>query len=220
MTSEKLRIDIISDTLCPWCFIGKRRLERALQILGDPAADVFWHPFQLDSTIPPEGIDRQLYLTRKFGPDGAKQIYARIEQAGDEEGIPFAFDKIRKSPNTLDSHRLIRWATPEGKQNDVAERLFSLLFVEGQDIGDKAVLADAAGDAGMDKDEIAIKLNSDEDLEIVKREVAEASQLGISGVPAFIIARAGLVNGAQSAEVLAQAIMQFTKRQEPSSAAE
>lgn len=219
MTSDKLRIDIISDTLCPWCFIGKRRLERALKILGNPAVEIFWHPFQLDSTIPPEGIDRKLYLSRKFGADGAKQVYARIEQAGAEEGIPFAFDKILKSPNTLDSHRLIRWATAVGRQNEVAERLFALLFIEGADIGDKEVLADAAADCGLDREEISEKLQTDEDLETVKREVAEAYRLGISGVPAFIIARSGLVNGAQSAEILADAIQRFARQPSPSTAA-
>ncbi len=218
MTSDKLRIDIISDTLCPWCFIGKRRLERALDLLGKPSAEIVWHPFQLDSTIPPEGIDRQLYVTRKFGPAGAKHVYARIEQAGAEEGIPFAFDKIRKSPNTLNSHRLIRWATAAGKQNEVAERLFELMFVEGADIGDGEVLAEAAAACGMDREEVAKKLRTDEDLEIVKREVAEAYQLGITGVPAFIIARTGLVNGAQSAEILAKAIREFAGLPEASAA--
>jgi len=220
VTAKKLRIDIVSDTLCPWCFIGKRRLERALEILGQPDREIFWHPFQLDATIPPEGIDRQLYLTRKFGEEGAKKVYARVEQAGAEEGIAFAFDKIRKSPNTLDSHRVIRWATHENKQNEVAERLFSLIFVEGADIGDKDVLAGAARDVGMDSDEVCQKLQSDVDLEDVKREVEEAHRLGIGGVPAFIIANAGLINGAQPAEGLAEAITQITAEQEQQGAAE
>ncbi|MGD9869365.1 MAG: DsbA family oxidoreductase, partial [Hyphomicrobiales bacterium] len=140
----RLDIDVVSDVMCPWCYIGKRRLEHALALVPEIQADVRWRPFQLDPTIPAEGMNRQDYLDRKFGPGGAGKIYKQIELAGEAEGIPFRFDRIARSPNTLDCHRLIRWAAHDGFQDAVVDRLFELFFLEGADIGDRAVLVETA----------------------------------------------------------------------------
>lgn len=146
-----LTIDIVSDVVCPWCYIGKRNLEAALQQLPDSNIEVRWHPYQLDPTIPPEGIARRVYLERKFGAR-VDEIYTRVAAAGRQAGLDFAFDRIERSPNTLDAHRLIRWSQSVGKQDAVVERLFRAFFIEGRDIGDRAVLVDAASEAGMEAD--------------------------------------------------------------------
>jgi len=146
-----MQIDIVSDTVCPWCFIGKRRLERALAMRPDVPVEIFWRPYRLDPTVPREGVDRRAYMKAKFGdsPRSAAMGEA-IRSEGAGEGIDFAFDKIAKTPNTLDSHRLIRWAAGAGVQDAVVERLFKAYFIEGRDIGDAQVLTDVAGEAGMD----------------------------------------------------------------------
>jgi 2-hydroxychromene-2-carboxylate isomerase len=135
-------IDVVSDVMCPWCYIGKRRLEAAVAALPEVALDVQWRPFQLDATIPPEGMDRRMYLERKFGgAEAAERVYAPVRAAGEAEAIPFAFDRIRRSPNTINAHRLIRWAGQAGLQEEMVERLFRLYFIEGGDLTDTAVLA-------------------------------------------------------------------------------
>jgi predicted DsbA family dithiol-disulfide isomerase len=202
----QIRIDVVSDTICPWCFIGKRRLEKALAELPNVKASVHWRPFLLDRTIPEGGMDRETYLTRKFGADGTKHIHDRIRAAGAGEGIAFAFEKIKKTPNTIDSHRLLHWADAEGKQDAVAERLFRLYFLEGADIGSRKVLAGAASDAGMDGDAVMSRLNTDEAHSLILREVQEANAFGIDGVPCFIFDRRTFLPGAQSSEVLTEAI--------------
>ena len=206
---EPLKIDIVSDVMCPWCFIGKRRLEKALSETTDIAVKVEWHPFQLDPTLPPEGKDRQQYLSEKFG-DAARiaEIYGRIGAAGASEDIPFAFDKITRSPNTLDAHRLIRWAGVEGVQDAVVERLFELYFLEGGDLTDRKVLAGAAEDAGMNPEVVSRLLATDADLAETEAEVVHAQAIGVQGVPCFILDGKYAVSGAQPAEVLAGAIRQ------------
>jgi predicted DsbA family dithiol-disulfide isomerase len=205
---KKLTLDVVSDVVCPWCFIGKRRLEAALAMAPDLDVDLRWRPFQLDSTIPPGGISRQEYVERKFGPDRAASIYDRVRAVGTEVGIPFDFEKITRSPNTLDAHRLLRWALDAGCQDLLKERLLRLYFTEGADVGDHAVLARAAADCGMDADEVRRRLASDEDVESVRSEIDRVQKLGVNGVPFFILAGKYGVSGAQSAEALVEAMRQ------------
>ena len=204
-----LKIDVVSDVMCPWCFIGKRRLEKALASVPDVAVEVEWHPFQLDPTLPQEGKDRAAYLNEKFGgPERAATIYARIEEAGASEDIAFAFDKITRSPNTLDAHRLIRWAGIEGLQDAVVERLFALYFLEGANLTDPEVLVGAAADAGMDAEVTRRLLASDADLAETEAEVVRAQAMGVQGVPTFVLDGKYAVSGAQPADVLGDAIRQ------------
>ena len=202
-----MQIDIVSDTVCPWCFIGKRRLGRALALRPDVPVQVFWRPYRLDPTIPREGVDRRAYLKAKFG-DGPRSTAMgdAIRSEGAGEGLDFAFDKIAKTPNSLDSHRLIRWSTNTGVQDEVVERLFRAYFVEGRDIGDAQVLTDIAGEAGMDAARVAELLAKDSDLAAVEREAGMANQMGISGVPTFIFDSKMMISGAREPEVLVKII--------------
>ena len=209
MSSElqPVTIDVVSDVMCPWCLIGKRRLEKALEMREGVPVNVRWRPFQLDATIPEDGMDRQEYLNRKFGgPEGAKNIYDNVRAAGAEEGIPFKFEDIKKSPNTINAHRLIRWAETTGVQDEMAERLFQLYFMEGGDLTDKEVLADNAEKAGMEREVVETLLAGDADKDAVKNEIATASQMGVTGVPCFIVDGKYAVMGAQQPEVIAGAI--------------
>lgn len=202
-----MQIDIVSDTICPWCFIGKRRLAKALASRPDVKAEVLWRPFRLDPSVPREGVDRRAYLQAKFGdnPNRAAMSEAlRSEGAG--EGLDFAFDKIARTPNTLDSHRLIRWAAGAGVQDNVVERLFEAYFFDGRDIGDAAVLTEVAEAAGMNGALVANLLSGDADLEPVEREAGMASQMGISGVPTFIFDGKFMISGAREPEILARII--------------
>jgi len=202
-----MQIDVVSDTVCPWCFIGKRRLDRALAMRPDIEAQVFWRPYRLDPTIPKEGVDRKAYLKAKFG-DGPRNsaMGDALRSEGASEGLTFAFDKIAKTPNTLDSHRLIRWAGGQGVQDAVVERLFSAYFLEGRDIGDADVLTGVAKEAGMDPDLVSELLARDADLETVEREAGMANQMGISGVPTFIFDSRFMISGAREPEILVKII--------------
>jgi predicted DsbA family dithiol-disulfide isomerase len=198
-----MQIDIVSDTVCPWCFIGKRRIDRAMAMRPDVKFDLFWRPYRLDPTIPHEGVDRRAYLKAKFGDSPRSSAMGdaiRAEGAG--EGIEFAFDKIAKSPNTLNSHRLVRWSLSAGVQDAVVERLFQAYFVDGRDIGDSAVLAAVAVEAGMDGDLVAALLAGDADLESVEREAGLANEMGITGVPTFIFDSKFMISGAREPELL------------------
>ncbi len=204
-----MQIEIVSDTICPWCFIGKRRFEKALAAFKAKAPDtdiqIGWRPFQLNPDMPAGGIGRQDYLSQKFGgAENAKRVYDPIHDAGKGEDIPFAFGAIPKTPNTVNSHRLIREAAEHGKQDAVVERLFNAYFIEGKDIEGAASLADLAADAGLDRDETLAYLESDEDVETIKLEDTMARQMGIQGVPCFIIDRKYAVSGAQSPEALVE----------------
>ncbi len=204
---QPISVDIISDVMCPWCYIGKRRFEKALQLKPDIAVDVRWRPYQLDETIPPEGVDRQEYLSKKFGgTDRAKQIYQAVSDAGDMESIPFEFGKIERSPNTVNAHRLIRWAVTPGLQDEMVERLFSLYFIEGGDLTDRDVLLKAAEDVGLDTSLIAELIDTDADAELVSKEINLAREMGVSGVPCFIVANKYAVMGAEQPEVIARAL--------------
>lgn len=207
-----LEIDVISDVMCPWCYIGKRRLEKALAMLPGIEVDVRWRPFQLDHTIPETGMDRQEYLRNKFGSDAdAAQIYEPVRAAGRAEDIPFQFEKIAISPNTLNAHRIIRWAMAEGVQDEVVERLFQLYFIEGANLTDKQVLADAAVDAGVDRAVVEHLLAGDTDKAETQAEIARIQQMGVTGVPAFIIGNRYAVMGAREPEIIAQAIQEVAR---------
>lgn len=202
-----MQIDVISDTICPWCYIGKRRLERALRLRPQITFDVRWRPFQLDPTTPPEGVDRKVYIERKFGSsDKIKPIHNALLKAGEDEGLAFAFEKIARTPNTINSHRLIRWSHSMGVQDEVVELLFRRYFMEGADIGQTKVLAQIAAEAGMDAELVEELLESEADLEKVQHEDSMARKIGINGVPTYLIGGKVLINGAQDAEVLARVI--------------
>jgi predicted DsbA family dithiol-disulfide isomerase len=207
MSDAMVTIDVVSDVMCPWCYIGKRRLEAAVAALPEVVLDVQWRPFQLDATIPPEGMDRRMYLERKFGgAEAAERVYAPVRAAGEAEAIPFAFDRIRRSPNTINAHRLIRWAGQAGLQEEMVERLFRLYFIEGGDLTDTAVLAKAAAEAGMEHEVAERLLASEADIAEVRADIEAAQNMGITGVPTFIVAGRYAVVGAQPADVLADAI--------------
>lgn len=202
-----MQIDVISDTVCPWCFIGKRRLARAMEMRPEVEFEVLWRPYQLDPKVPREGVDRAAYMKAKFGEGPRVSAMGdALKAEGLREGISFAFDKIERRPNTLDSHRLIRWAGTAGLQDTVVERLFAAYFLEGRDIGDPAVLEFLAADVGMDSIEVADLLSSDTDLAAVERETRLAGEMGITGVPTFIFANKYVLSGAREAEVLVQVI--------------
>lgn len=218
---EPIVIDVISDVMCPWCYIGKRRLEAALATLPDIAVSVRWHPFQLDSTLPKHGKDRQQYLSDKFGGiERAKSFYAQIKDAGLEEGIDFAFDKITLSPNTLDSHRLILWSRADDLQDEVVELLFKAYFLDGADLTKSETLVQVAQDAGMQSDLVEQLYETDSDLEKTRQQVKRAQEMGVTGVPCFIIDERFVLAGAEKAETLAAAIRhaEETRTSEPDAA--
>jgi predicted DsbA family dithiol-disulfide isomerase len=221
---EPLTIDIVSDVVCPWCYLGEKRLEQALAEEAGPIV-VRWRPYQLDPTIPEGGLDRAEYMAKKFGKSGRLQsVHDNLTRLGAEVGLPFAFDKITRSPNTLDAHRLIRWATSAGVQSRVVDRLFEAYFVEGRDIGDRVVLTEIAAECGLDADLVERLLAEGADSEVVRQEVEQAQAMGVSGVPFFIFAGRLGVPGAQEPSALRQAMaearqaMAESAREAPASA--
>jgi predicted DsbA family dithiol-disulfide isomerase len=210
-----MQIDVISDTVCPWCFIGKRRLARAMAQRPDIAFDVKWRPYRLDPTLAREGMDRQVYMRLKFGDDPKKivEMHKLIIAEGAKEDIAFDFEAITRRPDTLDSHRLIRWAEVAGVQDEVVERLFIAYFENGEDIGDIRVLADIADLCGMDGREVAELLESDADLALVTREDQIAREMGVTGVPAMIFGGKLAVSGAREPEVLVSVIDRVSEMQ-------
>ncbi|HEX7726272.1 MAG TPA: DsbA family oxidoreductase, partial [Rhizomicrobium sp.] len=177
----------------------------------DMEFDIRWRAYRLDPSIPPEGVDRKQYMQAKFGNNPNRQaMQDALKQAGDSEGIAFAFDKIARSPNTLDSHRLIRWSASAGVQNEVVERLFEAYFEEGRDIGNADVLIEIASDAGMDSATVADLLEQGADREIIEKEDVMAHRLGITGVPTFIFQNKYLVSGAVDPEALLEIIDKVT----------
>ncbi len=202
-----MQIDFISDTICPWCFIGKRRLGRAMAMRPGILFDVRHRPYRLDPSVPREGVDRAQYLGAKFGgPARLVEANKLLTLEGEKEGINFAWDAILKTPNTIDSHRLIRWAQTQGVQDEVVEKLFIAYFENGEDIGDIKVLADIADICGMDGALVADQLESDEDVANVEREDQLAHEMGVTGVPAILFANKIAVSGAREPEVLAMVI--------------
>ncbi len=198
-------IDVVSDVICPWCFLGKRRLDAALKQL-DLSVFIRWRPFMLDPTIPPEGLDRQQYMLNKFGPEKLKTIHDPLIEAGKELGVPYHFDLITRTPNTLDAHRVIRWAHTVERQTEMVERLFMAYWSEGKDVGNRDVLAACAGEAGINAAQIRELLDSEQDVAETRAEIEHATNIGVTGVPTFILAQSYALTGAQSPDVLADAI--------------
>jgi predicted DsbA family dithiol-disulfide isomerase len=192
------RLDIISDPVCPWCYLGAANLMSALATRPEHPFEIRWRPFQLNPDMPPEGMDRKAYVTAKFGGEGQiDAMNARLEAMGAEAGIAFRFERIARSPNTLDAHRLIRWAGAEGVQTRAAMALFRRYFEAGEDISDAGVLEAAAGEAGMDGAVVARLLEGDADRAEVRAEVEEFRAMGVTGVPTFVIGGRHAVSGAQ-----------------------
>lgn len=210
--NEQISVDVVSDVVCPWCYVGQKRLERAIAAVPEVDVTVRWRPYQLDPTIPEGGTDRRAYMLAKFGDEGRiRQVHQRLEGLGADEGIDFRFDDIKVAANTLDAHRLIRWAgAADGPtQNEVVRRLFALNFEQGGNIGDHAALSAVAGEAGMDVSVIASLLPTDADKDAVRAEIATASRMGVTGVPCFLFEGKYAVVGAQEADALADAIRQI-----------
>jgi len=202
-----VRIDVVSDVVCPWCFVGKRRLEKAIALNPDNPVEVHWRPYFLNDWIPRQGISREQYLTTKFGsPERYKDIAQRVSAAAAAEGLTYAMDKISRQPNTLDAHRLIRWAGEIGKATEMKQKLMDLYFTMGADLTNSAVLVQAAADVGLDADTIRETLASDKDVAEVEREALSAKEAGIEGVPCFIFGGKFAISGAQTPEFLAEAI--------------
>lgn len=207
-----MKIEVVSDVICPWCFLGKRRLDKALALVPEIKAEVNFRPFFLDPGIPPDGLSRAQYMKDKFGDRDLEALHKPLEEAGARDGVPYQFDKITRTPNTLDAHRVIRWAKQAGKQLTVVDGLFCAYWRDGRDVGDHAVLADVAGANGLDRAEVARLLPLDTDMREVMDEVQQAYQLGVSGVPTFIINERYGVSGAQEPEALAEVLRQVAAK--------
>jgi predicted DsbA family dithiol-disulfide isomerase len=199
-----VQIDIYSDPVCPWCFIGKRRFERALAARPAVQPIVHWRAFQLNPAMPDEGMERETYLTTKFGnPENAQRLYGHIGQVGATEGIDFRFDRIDTTPNTINAHRMIRFAARTGDAtavNALVEALFRAYFLEGRDIGDTDVLAALGAEAGLDADAARACLAGGTDIAEVREEDMHARKMGIEGVPCFIVNGRYALSGAQEPE--------------------
>jgi len=211
MSQKPLKIDIVSDVVCPWCYIGKRRIEEALALVPDVPVEVHWRPFFLNPWVPREGISRDEYLTTKFGSvDAYKGIAGRVVAAADQEGLVYRPDLVKRQPNTIDCHRLIHWAEASGKAAEMKQRLMELYFRDGGDLTDTEVLVQAAVDCGLDADDVRRRLATDEDVAEVSGQAQEAADKGISGVPTYVFAQKYAVSGAQDPELLARAIRQVS----------
>ena len=212
-----VKLVIFSDPICPWCYIGKARLGRALESRPDHPFEIEWHPFMLNPEMPAAGMDRRTYLEAKFGgKEGAVQAYMPITEAAEKSGLKLNLDAIRRTPNTLDAHRLIHWAGIEGRQTPVVSALFNAYFVNGRDIGDHRVLTEIAASQGMDAGMVARLLASDADADDIRARDADARAKGVRAVPTFVIANQHVVPGAQPTELWQNAIDEIMGR-EPTS---
>ena len=219
--THPVRVDIVSDVVCPWCFIGKRRLEKAIALNPEIPVELHWRPYFLNDWIPREGISREEYLTTKFGSvDRYKGIAQRVTAAAASDGLTYASDKINRQPNTLDPHRLIRWASAKGLAAQMKQKLMDLYFTAGADLSNRDVLAKAAGDVGLDAAEVRGWLDSDKDVADIEQEAQSAKEAGIEGVPCYILDGKFAISGAQAPEYLAQAIARAANESPSSSAAE
>lgn len=202
-----VKLDILSDPICPWCCIGKTHLDKALAEVPDHPFVIEWHPFQLNPDMPREGMDRRDYLERKFGgKEGAVKAYAPVVEHAEKAGLTINFEAMKRTPNTLDAHRLIHWAGIEGKQTQVVDALFKAYFVNAKDIGDHAVLAEVAQEAGMEADVAARLLEGDSDVQEIRDRDAHSRKMGVTSVPTFIVASQHAVPGAQPPELWKQVI--------------
>ena len=210
-----IRLDIISDPICPWCYIGKANLDAAIARIGQNPFEMEWRIFQLNPDMPKDGMDRKTYLETKFGgPDRAKEIYGRIEGAAKDAGIEVDFGKIGRTPNTMDAHHLIRWSKTTGAQTPLVEQLFKRYFEQGQDISDPQVLIEAATSIGMEPDVVENLLNSDADEATLADEDKAAREMGVNGVPCFIVGGKYVVQGAQPPETWENIIRELIEAQE------
>jgi predicted DsbA family dithiol-disulfide isomerase len=206
---QTLKIDVVSDVVCPWCYLGKARLERALAAMKGVTAEIHWRPYQLDPTIPRTGVDRKAYMEAKFGTGPRlAEIHQQLVGFGKEVGINYQFDKIKVSPNTMNAHRLIRWAAQAGAgvQSKVVDRLFRLYFTEGADIGDNVVLIKAGKECGMDTEILTTLLPTDAEVVGVTGEIETSRKIGVTGVPFYIFNQKYGVAGAQTPEILIEAM--------------
>lgn len=212
--AEAIKLDIMSDPICPWCYIGKAHLDRALQDHPDHPFAIEWHPFQLNPDMPREGMDRRSYLERKFGgKEGAVRAYAPVVEHAEKAGLNINFEAMQRTPNTLDAHRLIHWAGIEGRQTAAVSALFKAYFVDARDIGDDEVLADIADSIEMDAAVVTRLLKSDVDAQDIRDRDAHSRKMGVNSVPTFIVANTHAVPGAQPPELWAQVIADLTKQQ-------
>ncbi|MGV1753101.1 DsbA family oxidoreductase [Agrobacterium sp. CG674] len=212
---QRIVIDVVSDMVCPWCYVGKARLDLAIaEILDEVSVDINWRPYRLNPDYPPEGVDQKAELEKKLGgKDKVEQAHEMLTQLGKEVGIAFDFDAIKIGPNTLDAHRLSLWAHAEGRefQDKVVNELFRANFEQGLNIGDHTVLADIGEKAGMNREVVTKLLASDADKDTIVAEIDAAQQMGVSGVPFFILDQKYAVSGAQSKEVLINALRDIAR---------
>lgn len=210
---ETITVDIVSDVVCPWCYLGRKRLEKAIEaVAGDLHVTVAFRPYQLNPDTPPEGVDHKTHLAEKLGgPEAVQRAHEKLADLGREDGIRFDFAAVKLSPNTLDAHRLLRWAMIEGPeiQDRVGLALFRAYFEEGRDVGDRAVLLDIAEKSGMDRAVVCALFSAGADIDSVQDEIGLAREMGVTGVPCFIIDNKYAVMGAQTPDVLANAFREI-----------
>lgn len=208
-----IKLDILSDPICPWCLIGKTRLEKALAQVPNHPFVIEWHPFQLNPDMPQDGMDRRTYLETKFGgKERAVSVYSQIDQHAREEGLDLDFGAIQRTPNTINAHRLIHWAGIEQKQDEMVNALFDAYFKEGRDIGDDEVLCDLADGIGMDAAVVAKLLKSDADADMIRQRDAHSRQMGVNSVPTFIVDNRHAVPGAQPADLWVNVINELMEQ--------
>jgi predicted DsbA family dithiol-disulfide isomerase len=209
--SDPIKLDIMSDPICPWCYIGKAHLDRALEAHPGHPFEIEWHPFQLNPDMPAGGMDRRAYLEGKFGgQQGAVKAYAPVVEHAENAGLKINFEGMQRTPNTLDAHRLIHWAGIEGRQTAAVSALFRAYFVDTRDIGDAEVLTDIADSIGMDASVVARLLASDSDVQEIRDRDSHSRGMGISSVPTFIVGGRHAVPGAQPPELWAKVIAEVT----------
>jgi predicted DsbA family dithiol-disulfide isomerase len=208
-----IRLDIFSDPVCPWCYVGKANLDRALATHPDHPFQIQWHPFQLNPDMPPEGVAKHAYLEEKFGGKArVDAVHDRLREVAKAAGVDMNPDKPQRMPNTLDAHRLIHWAGIEGRQSPVVTALMRAYWVEGRDIGDPETLADIAAENGMDRDATLRLLQSDADADDIQARDRDARHKGVTAVPTFLIAQQYVVSGAQPPETWEQVIAELAAK--------
>lgn len=207
---SKLTIEMVSDLVCPWCWLGLRRIREAIDLVPEIEVELLFRPFELDPTIPEGGVNYRDYMAKKFGPETEDSRWASMRQAlieyGESEGIPYRFNDLKHRPNSFNAHRLVRWAQGQGKGAEAKEALFSAYFEHARDIGNEDVLADIGEEIGLERDIVEKLLASDADVDETRKEEELFRQMGIGGVPTYISMRRVAVQGAESAEKLAKFI--------------
>ena len=207
-----IRLDIFSDPICPWCYIGKANLDRALEANPDHPFRIEWHPFQLNPEMGPDGVDKHSYLAEKFGAAQLQNVHLRLKEMSRAAGAEIDPDTPKRIPNTLDAHRVIHWAGLEGRQTAVVSAIMRAYWKEGRDIGNAAVLADIAAQAGMDRAMVARLLASDADADDIRARDEDARRKGVNAVPTFLIAQQYVVSGAQPPEVWGNVIRELVEK--------